>query len=110
MSLIWKNDWDTGIDAIDVQHRCIMNYINKLSHIVPDPKPRPPAPPPCQAVRLPRLRAMLHFLGRYPRLNLAMLWKSLFVISRNILTTKSSSMLKTPISWRLPTKKHTIYF
>lgn len=42
MSLVWKSDWDTGIDTIDMQHRGIVNYINQLSHIVPDPKPKLP--------------------------------------------------------------------
>jgi hemerythrin len=40
MELIWKDCWNTGIDTIDAQHRRIMDYINQLGHITPDPKPQ----------------------------------------------------------------------
>lgn len=45
MSLIWKDDWNTGIDIVDRQHRGIVNYINQLVHISPDPNPKIPTLP-----------------------------------------------------------------
>ncbi|MDD4962762.1 MAG: hemerythrin domain-containing protein [Gallionella sp.] len=40
MTILWQSEWNTGVDFIDAQHRDIMDYINQLGHIIPDPKPK----------------------------------------------------------------------
>ncbi len=32
MAMIWVNDWNTGIDIIDEQHKRIVDYINALEN------------------------------------------------------------------------------
>lgn len=32
MAMIWMNDWNTGIDVIDEQHKRIVDYINALEN------------------------------------------------------------------------------
>ncbi|MFY9260011.1 MAG: hemerythrin domain-containing protein [Gallionella sp.] len=35
MAATWKNDWNTGIEMIDLQHQRILEYINKLGNMLP---------------------------------------------------------------------------
>lgn len=36
MTIVWKNHWNTGLEAIDQQHHRISEYINKLGKLVPE--------------------------------------------------------------------------